>query len=245
MAAESTVKYATINFHPDLHNFLAPKNRKADIGIKFKGRQSLKHLIESLGLPHTEVGQVNLNREPCHLEDIAQDNDFIEVLPHKPIAQLAPNQNYTFILDNHLGKLSHYLRLLGFDCFYSPEINDDQLAEIAVNEQRILLTRDRRLLMRREISAGYCPRSLQPDRQVIEVINRYSLSNIIHPFCRCVKCNNLLVPVDKAQILDQLLPLTRQYYDDFHQCPQCMQIYWQGSHFKEISHFIDQILAQI
>ena len=109
------------------------------------------------------------------------------------------------------------------------------------SEERILLTRDRRLLMRKVILHGYCLRSLNSLEQLTEVIHRFDLMNKIQPFHRCLRCNHLLEAVDKDTILHRLEPLTKLYFDKFHICPACRQIYWKGSHYEQMQNLIKQI----
>jgi hypothetical protein len=115
------------------------------------------------------------------------------------------------------------------------------MADITYREGRILLTRDRRLLMRKVILHGYCLRSLDSLEQVTEVIQRFELRDKIQPFHRCLRCNHPLEIVDKEVILDRLEQLTKQYFDEFHICPACGQIYWKGSHYERMQSLIEQI----
>jgi uncharacterized protein with PIN domain len=131
--------------------------------------------------------------------------------------------------------------MLGFDCLYQNDYDDAKLAAIADQEGRILLTRDRRLLMRKLIVHGYCLRSLDSFEQLIEVIHRFELTDRTQPFHRCLRCNHLLEPVKKEAVLDRLEPLTKQYFDDFHICPDCQQIYWKGSHYERMVKVIEQV----
>jgi uncharacterized protein with PIN domain len=81
----------------------------------------------------------------------------------------------------------------------------------------------------------------QPRRQVVEVLRRFDLRRQINPYTRCMRCNGLLCPVAKADVLGRLEPLTKLYYSDFHQCATCGQVYWQGSHFEPLRQFVDAI----
>jgi uncharacterized protein len=133
--------------------------------------------------------------------------------------------------------------MLGFDCLYQNDISDEELAALTQQQGRILLSRDRRLLMRKGISSGYCPRSLEPTEQLLEVIERFDLVKRIVPFHRCLRCNHPLEPVAKEDILDRLEPLTRQYFDEFQVCPACGRIYWKGSHYEQMRQLIEQSIG--
>lgn len=172
------------------------------------------------------------------MDEIATDGSFIEVEAGTP----SPFSDPRFVVDGHLGRLAANLRMLGFDSIYNNEESDLRLSEIAHVEERILLTRDRRLLMRKSVEYGYCPRSMKPDEQLREVIARYSLVEGMHPFNRCIRCNQILVTVEKQIIQDKLLPLTKKYFDEFKICPDCRQIYWKGSHFDKMQQTIQSIV---
>lgn len=194
-------------------------------------------------MPHTEVEQILANAKPVPPAYIVQDGDRIEVHPHPDAPALLPGAGDppAFVLDNHLGKLADYLRLLGFDTAYRNDLQDEELAAISSREKRLLLTRDHRLLMRSIVTQGYWVRSCLPRQQVREVLQRYGLLPALKPFGRCVHCNAMLEAVPKDQILDRLEPLTRRYFDEFHRCPSCGQVYWKGSHYQHMQDFIHEI----
>jgi hypothetical protein len=229
--------------------FLPPERREVEFSYSFKGNPSVKHLIEAMRVPHTEVGQVIINENVKSITDWVQNGDFIVVCPvdcdklknADRVIREAQGVRPRFILDNHLGKLATYLRMLGFDTLYRNDYQDEELAARASQQERILLTRDRGLLMRREIAYGYYIRSMMPQDQIVEVLKRYQIVEEILPFKRCLRCNDVLLPVEKALILDRLEPLTRTHYDEFHQCWGCHQIYWKGSHYERMLRTIDEL----
>lgn len=239
-----------VRFYKELNYFLPKENKNRNFNYDFKGNPSIKHLVEALGVPHTEVGQIFVNNIEVDFNYLVCDQDSIQV---KPGCALWLNQieksgeqrsfdKLKFLLDNHLGKLAVYLRLLGFDTNYQNYYQDDELARIAQQEYRLLLTRDRGLLKRSIIEFGYCVRELDPKLQIVEVLRRYSLYEFIQPFKRCLRCNGLLESIKKEEVLDRLQPLTRIYFDEFHKCPDCNQIYWKGSHYKKMVKFLNEIL---
>jgi uncharacterized protein with PIN domain len=231
------MKQTEFSFDSQLECFLQRDLRGKPVALAFRGRQTLKHLIESLGVPHTEVGSVKINGHPSEINTIAHDGDQVKVLPPTPAFPADPR----FVLDTHLGKLTAHLRMLGFDCVYRNDYDDVELADIAEMDDRILLSRDRRLLMRKSVLRGYCLRSLDPTQQLQEVAHRFKLATHIIPFQRCIRCNHPLEPVEKAVIVDRLEPLTKKYFNDFCICPACHQIYWKGSHFDKMLKTISAI----
>jgi uncharacterized protein with PIN domain len=235
----------------ELNDLLPKKSRFKELEIKFRGRQSIKHIIESLGIPHTEIGKLIANEHTIDFSYLIKHGDHVAVYPATIIydnysgmfsdGRLVVEPN--FILDNHLGKLATYLRILGFDAIYRNDFQDDELAVDAVNMNRILLTRDRQLLMRKTIRYGYLIRSLEPEVQVIEVFHRFRLNSIVHPFNRCLRCNVPLTPIDKDAILHRLQPKTKKYFHEFHICRNCERIYWKGSHYDRMDQTVADLTA--
>lgn len=241
---------ASFSFVAELNDFLPLQRKDKVIWCEFQGNPSVKHLIESLGVPHTEVGRILANGVEVDFSYLVQDRDVISVYPcancltESSLLSRFECSMPRFILDNHLGRLATYLRMLGFDVLYRNDYQDEELARLAEAEQRILLTRDRRLLMRSCIRQGYWVRAKIPRQQLLEIIRRFDLAHAIGPFRRCVRCNALLQPIAKEMVLDRLEPLTKKYYNEFHICPSCNRVYWKGSHYERMQRFIQQVLSQ-
>ncbi len=233
------MKIARFNFDEKLHWLLPRLSRGDGFDYAFNGPQSVKHLIESVGIPHTEIGETRANEEVVSLDYLVHDGDRIEVRAVVPMDESTDEPR--FILDGHLGRLASHLRMLGMDSLYRNDYNDNELFRIAVDENRILLTRDRRLLMHKTIRLGYLLQSLNSEEQFREVVRRYGLKKWIKPFQRCIRCNHLLEPARKEDVLDRLQPLTKLYFEEFHICPACNQIYWKGSHFERMQKMIDEL----
>lgn len=230
----------TIHFSFDttLAPLLPSPYRNGTFFFTFRGPQSVKHLIESLGIPHTEIGDIHCNGHRVDSDYLPENGDRLCVQVIRFPEPTANTPEPRFILDNHLGRLTAHLRMLGLDAFYRNDFQDDELIAQALSENRILLSRDRRLLMRKTLQHGCLLYSLDPQEQLYQLIRRYHLLHWIKPFQRCMRCNHPLEPIAKESILDRLLPLTRQYYDEFAHCPACNQIYWKGSHYERMQEFI-------
>jgi len=237
-----------LRFYEELNDFLAPALRKITFSHEFDRRASVKDMIESFGVPHTEVDIILVNGHSVDFSCIVQDGDRISVYPVfesldvSPLVRLrpAPLRSPAFVLDSNLGRLARYLRLLGFDCLYQNDYDDETVANIADQEQRIVLTRDRALLQRKIITRGYFVRAVRPRPQVKEVLARFDLYRLVDPFNRCIRCNGDLQAVDKQVIEERLEPRTREYFDSFRICTACGQIYWQGSHHARSLRLIEE-----
>jgi len=245
------MKQAYLRFYAALNDFLAPERRARASACAFYVSGSVKDLIESLGVPHTEVELILVNGEPVDFAYRVQEGDRISVYPPfrsidiSGLQTLRPRalEEFRFVADTHLGRLAGYLRMLGFDTRYERDSADEDLASISVEEERILLTRDRGLLKRGMVTHGYFVQATDPSRQLVEVLQRFDLASRMQPFRRCIHCNGILQPVPKDAVIDRLLPETRQYYDEFFLCPRCGRVYWKGSHYRRMQRFIESVIA--
>jgi hypothetical protein len=238
-----------LRFYEELNDFLAPALRKVTFPHTFDRRTSVKDMIESFGVPHTEVDIILVNGKSVDFSCIVHDGDHISVYPVfesldvSPLVRLrpAPLRSPAFVLDSNLGRLTRYLRLLGFDCLYQNDYDDETVASIADRQQRIVLTRDRALLQRKIITRGYFVREVRPRPQVKEVLARFDLYRLVAPFKRCIRCNGELQAVDKQAVEERLEPKTRKYFDTFKMCTACGQIYWQGSHHARSLRLVEEL----
>jgi len=244
--------HAFFRFYGNLNDFLPLPCQQVEFARYIKDQGSIKDAIEAVGIPHPEINLIIVNGESVSFDYLVQPDDRISVYPQfttldvTAISQVQPPplSQSRFVLDVHLGKLATYLRLLGFDTLYRNDYNDDELAQISSQEQRILLTQDRGLLKRSIVTYGYAVRSDNPEEQMAEVLERFNLHAAITPLQRCPRCNGNLVLVDKAAIHNQVPHYTRLYYDKFMQCQNCDQIYWKGAHYERIQSLIDLAKAQ-
>ena len=244
----------TLHFHEELNELLPPDQRNIEFNHELKEIRSVKDLIESIGVPHTEIDLIIVNHESVNFEYLIKPNDCIELYPEtgrtvpelkniSPLIHCQPEALAVarFVLDVHLGRLAAYLRMMGFDSLYRNNYDDPTLANISAEEQRILLTCDRQLLMRKQVTHGYFVRSRQPQQQLLEVLSRFDLFDNKKPFTRCMHCNGITIPVDKKEIEAQLLPNTKKYYNEFYQCENCNKIYWKGNHYLKMQAMINSL----
>jgi len=218
----------------------------------FLGTPSVKDRIEALGVPHTEVELVLVNGEPVDFTYLLRDGDRISVYPRFESLDLGPLRRSPaetpadprFVLDGHLGRLARYLRMAGFDSLYRNDSDDAELARVSA-EGRILLTRDRGLLKRKEVVNGYFVRENDPRRQLVEVLRRFDLRGRIAPFERCMLCNGAIVPAQQEHLAGPLPPGARERRAGLNACAGCGRVYWAGSHYQEMARFIDEVRAEL
>jgi len=232
-----------IRFYAELNDFLPALQRQVTFQDCFKQAGSIKDMIENLGVPHTEIDLILINGESVGFSYLVKGDDCISVYPVFESLDVShvhckPLRRTGFVLDTHLGRLAAYLRMLGLDTLYRNDYDDPSLANISVAEERILLTRDIKLLMRKQITHGYFVRNIQPLQQLLEILSRFDLFKAQKPFSRCTHCNGEIRAVDKQAIASQLLPRTSAFYNEFWQCTQCQKIYWKGSHYQRMQQFI-------
>ena len=240
---------ANFRFFGRLNDLIRKEWRNKNFEYEFIGNPSIKHIIEAIGVPHPEVGRVTANSQDIDFSYLLKEGDHITVFPSYQnstesinLTVWQKNEIPNFLLDNHLGKLATYLRMLGFDVLYAGDSDDEMLADISYNQDRILLTRDRGLLKRKQVRYGHCLMSKSPKNQVLEVLQRFNIADKAQLFSRCARCNGALISVEKKEIIDRIEPKTKQYYDEFHICQLCDQIYWKGSHFDRMESQLQSLL---
>ncbi|MBN2489792.1 MAG: Mut7-C ubiquitin/RNAse domain-containing protein [Planctomycetes bacterium] len=242
---------AQFRFYEELNDFLPPDCRKRAFEHPLARAATVKHAIEALGVPHTEVEVILVNGESVGFSHRLQAGDRVAVYPRfesfdiAPLLRVrpAPLRVVRFIADVHLGRLARYLRLLGFDTVFEPGLGDAEIARRAAAERRVVLTRDRGLLKRRIVTHGCLVRATRPLRQLEEILERLQLHRLVRPFTLCTQCNHPIEEVAKDAVADRLEPDTARYYERFYRCPGCDRIYWEGSHYDKMCRFVDRLLG--
>ncbi|MHB0983411.1 MAG: Mut7-C RNAse domain-containing protein [Thiobacillus sp.] len=243
---------ATFRFYEKLNDFLAPDRRKQEFTVPCARAATTKHMIEALGVPHTEVELILVNGESVDFNRQLEDGDRVAVYPRfeamdvTPLLRVReqPLREPRFVADAHLGGLAHMLRMLGFDTLYDNHFHDDVIVAIAERDGRIVLTRDRELLKRRAVTHGCYVHALKSEQQLREVVERLDLARSARPFTLCLHCNAPLRAVDKAIVLDRLPPKVREHYERFSTCDGCGRVYWEGSHWRNMRRVLDGVLPE-
>lgn len=241
---------AVFSFHPGVREIVRPGKSLRLAGDRFgvdaARRAGIKDVIEALGVPHTEVGRISVDGSDVGFGHILAPGQEVAVFAVAPpldvtrpsLLRPAPLDTVRFLVDATCGKLARLLRLLGLDAAYDRAWDDQEVAQIADQERRIVLSMDRALLKRSAVAFGRLVRAHDPQEQLIEVLRHFGVRGPFAAFSRCLECNAPLEPVDKAAILHRLQPLTRKYFDTFYRCPACDRLYWPGSHHDRMREWL-------
>jgi uncharacterized protein len=240
------MKKIYIRFYEELNDFLPEEKRKKRFEHHYIDRTSVKDLIESLGVPHTEVDLILANGKSVGFKYLINDGDDISVYPVFESLDISdvqhlrakPLRNPKFICDVHLGKLAKYLRMLGFDVLYENDYSDEEIVRISLSEGRAILTRDTGILKRNDVTHGYYLRNSNVQGQTEEVVKRFDLQNLIKEFTRCLECNAELLKIEKEKIINELPPKVAASQEDFSKCPACGKLYWKGTHHQKMLPFV-------
>lgn len=217
-----------------------------------KGYPSIKDTVEALGVPHTEVDCILASGRSvdfsCQMKGgetfrIYLDSCRIPVSFAGRIKKLRPRIPACpqFILDAHLGKLARHLRLLGFDTVYDQRLEDEEIIVRAVQEKRVVLTRDLGILKNNAVRLGAFVQAIDSARQIKEVIKKFGLEENVRPFSLCLECSGRIRRVAKSKIANRLPPKVRRYYKTFYLCRKCGKVYWKGSHYAKLAKFVKRI----
>ncbi|MFI5718646.1 Mut7-C RNAse domain-containing protein [Nocardia sp. NPDC051750] len=242
-----------LRVYAELNDFLPPRSRFAELRRPVRSHQTVKDIVEAAGIPHTEIDLLLVNGESVDFGHRPRPGDRLAVYPvfeSLDIAALTrvrphPLREPRLLVDVNLGGAARLLRLMGLDVRCEFDAEDTQLAEIAVDDHRILLTRDRGLLARRIVTHGLFVRADLPFDQVVEVIDRLDLSNCLSPLTRCLRCGAPLADAAKTEVIDRLPPLTRRHHHTFRRCTGCGRIYWAGTHQDRLDELVTRILSTI
>ncbi len=242
---------AQFRFYAELNDHLASDQRYRTVVKEFLIPASVKDLIESFDVPHSEVELVVVNGESSDFSRLIRDGDRVAVYPVFEGMDVTPElrvrrealRETRFVLDVHLGRLAAYLRMLGFDAAYRSCASDPELVRESVEQQRILLTRDRGLLKHSAVTHGYWVRETDSRKQAAEVVERFDLARQVRPFTRCMACNATLRAASKEEVRGRVPPRTWESCDEFQLCEECGRVYWRGSHYRRMRKWVEELAS--
>ena len=243
------LKKITLRFYEELNDFLPANKRKKRFEHSFIDRTSVKDMIESFGIPHTEIDLIIVNGNSVNFSYLVNNGDDISVYPMFESLDITdlqhlrakPLRKPKFILDVHLGTLAKYMRMLGLDTLYQNNYKDEEIVTVSLIEKRTILTRDRGILKRSDVTRGYWIRNTKTDEQIIEVIKRFDLKAQMKELSRCLLCNSLLRKIPKEKIIDRLPKKVIEYQKEFYYCRNCDKVFWKGSHYTKMKGIIEKL----
>ncbi len=151
-----------------------------------------------------------------------------------------------FIVDNNVGKLAKWLRIMGYDTLFFDGSDDSGMIATALAEGRVILTRDTQIMRRRVITNGQLKAILikgdDPEPQMYQVINTLNLDCQFRPFAICLECNQPLLERSKQQVKDLVPPYVFQTQSQYMECPACHRIYWRGTHWQAMTKKLESFM---
>jgi len=155
------------------------------------------------------------------------------------IKEVGLTDNLKFIVDNNVGKLAKWLRMMGYDAVFFDGRDDAYLVAKALAEDRVILTRDTQIMKRGIITSGRLKAILinsdEPELQILQVINTLNLECQSRPFTLCLECNQPLLERSKDEVKDRVPPYVFQTQSQYMECPACHRIYWRGTHWQAMT----------
>jgi len=150
------------------------------------------------------------------------------------------------LCDQMLGSLAKWLRILGYDTFYANnEMTDEDLLHIATKENRIIISRDKELIMKgKKLSIDVIEiKNTKIDEQLNRVLSIIKLDKKMI-LSRCTLCNSTLKTIDKSEVEGKVPKKVFNYKNKFWYCGKCNKFYWTGSHYEKITEKIDEIIKK-
>ena len=152
--------------------------------------------------------------------------------------------NQKFIVDINVGKLTRWLRMMGYDTLRFDESDGSRMIVLALRKDRIIITRDTQIMKRGVIASGRLKAILitsdQPDLQIQQVIESLNLDCQFMPFTICLECNQPFVQRTKEEVKDRVPPYVFQTQDQYVECPACHRIYWKGTHWQAMTKILER-----
>jgi len=153
-----------------------------------------------------------------------------------------------FIVDNNVGKLAKWLRIMGYDALLFTEEDDGRMVKLALAQDRVILTKDRQIMRRRLVTSGRLKAVLieddDPKEQLRQIVKALNLDYQFRPFSICLECNQNLVERDKEKVRDLVPPHVFKTQDLYMECPSCHRVYWRGTHWQAMSQELEKFTVQ-
>jgi uncharacterized protein with PIN domain len=162
-----------------------------------------------------------------------------------PASVYHADEHPRFIADVMLGKLAKWLRIAGFDVLYSNRFSDDELIALSNDEDRILLTLDSRLLVRKSVKKFIFIESQVFEYQIKQILEITHTEKLPSPLCRCLSCNEILTDVTRESVRNQVPAYVFRTQSHFKLCPKCRKIFWSGTHRRSALKVLESLLKDV
>ncbi len=248
---ECDVLLCEVRFYAELNDYLPPAHRFKTLNLQCVEGSSLREIIRDLQVPSSLIDLVLVNGDPVDLSYVPQHGDMISMYPVFETFDISrvtkvhprPLRQIRFVLDVHLGKLARNLRMFGFDTVYREDFCAADLLSLSMKESRILLSRNKALVKSPQLTRAHHVRSQHPVEQLREIFERFDLYGSCVPLSRCLRCNILLQPLRKSDVISSLPPRIAESMNEFRHCPVCGRTYWEGSHYSRMKRSVEEFLA--
>jgi uncharacterized protein with PIN domain len=153
-----------------------------------------------------------------------------------------------FIVDINAGKLAKWLRIMGYNAVLFRDKEDSEMVRLALQQNRVILTKDTEILKRRLVTSGKLKTILiegeDPELQLRQVVNELGLDYHFNPFSICLECNETLLETSKDSVQGRVPPYVYRTHDCYMECPLCHRIYWRGTHWEVMSKKLTEFAAR-
>lgn len=151
-----------------------------------------------------------------------------------------------FIVDHNVGKLSRWLRMMGYDTVFFTGEDDWEMVIKALNEERVLLTKDTGIMRMGVVLSGKLKAiridSDKPEEQIKQVIETLELGGDTELFTICLECNEPLIKKTPEEVKDRVPPYVFETQKEFMECPSCNRVFWKGTHWQAMVERLDDII---
>ncbi|MFC1936925.1 Mut7-C RNAse domain-containing protein [Chloroflexota bacterium] len=151
-----------------------------------------------------------------------------------------------FMVDQNVGKLARWLRIMGYDATLFRGDNDSHMVAIALKEGRVMVTRDTQIMKRRVVTSGRLKAIFiqgdEPEEQMRQLIEKLELDCQFRPFALCLECNQPLVPRSPQEVKELVPPYVFKTHSQYMECPHCHRIYWRGTHWQAMTRKLDEFM---
>jgi uncharacterized protein with PIN domain len=153
-----------------------------------------------------------------------------------------------FIVDNNVGKLARWLRIMGYDALLFSGEDDGRMVKVALAQNRMILTKDREVMKRRLVTSGKLKAILiagdEIEAQLQQVVEALNLDYHFSPFSICLECNQRLIEKDRDAVQDLVPPYVFQTQKVYMECTSCHRIYWRGTHWQAMNRELEKLAAE-